>query len=154
MELIFVCTGNICRSSMAEGLARHIWAERRGGGRALKISSAGIAAWPGEAATPEAVNALRARGIDLSAHKARQLTGELVAQAGLLLVMTKDHKEHVLKKFPQSAGKVFLLAEFAGQGEKDVEDPYGGSQGIYRDCAAIIEPLINAALDRIAQAES
>ena len=153
MELIFVCSGNICRSSMAEGLARHIWAERFGAAGDLKISSAGIAAWPGDPATPEAVFALRAKGIDIDAHRARQLTAEIADNAGLILVMTKQHKEHIIKNFPKSAGKVFLLAEFAGKGEKDVDDPYGGPLKTYQRCAERIEPLVVAALNRISNGE-
>ena len=150
MELVFVCSGNICRSSMAEGLARRIWAERWGTCGDLRASSAGIAAWPDEPASPEAMLALRGKGIDISAHRSRQINAGIVDRAGLILVMARFHKEYILKNFPEAAGKVFLLAEFAGEGKTDVPDPYGGSQQTYQACADMLEPLIVAALGRIA----
>ncbi|MCL2766899.1 MAG: low molecular weight protein arginine phosphatase [Peptococcaceae bacterium] len=150
MELVFVCTGNTCRSSMAEGLARHIWAKRWKSCGDLRVSSAGVAAWPGEMASPQAVYALREKGIDIHEHRSRPLTSEITEHAGLLLTMTKKHKEQILEIFPETAGKVFMLAEFAGHGPVDMPDPFGESKETYQLCADALESLIIPALERIA----
>jgi protein-tyrosine-phosphatase len=154
VEIVFVCAGNTCRSSMAEGLARWIWAERWPALGDLTVSSAGVAAWSGDPASPEAVQALFDKGIDLSRHSSRKLDAEIVAGADLLLTMTGYHREHVLNTFPEAADKVFLLAAFAGQGDVDVLDPFGSSLEIYRRSADNLEFLVTRALERVAESIS
>ena len=151
MELVFICTGNVCRSSMAEGLARHMWEERWGARRDLTVSSAGVAAWPGETASPQAVFALGEKGIDLRDHRSRPLSSEIMDQAGLILAMTRSHKEIILEHFPEASNKVFMLAEYAGLGEKDVKDPYGESRIVYQACAEELATMITLVLERIAR---
>lgn len=111
-NLLFVCTGNICRSPMAEGLARE--AVRRGyPARAAEVSvgSAGVAGLDGEPATAEAVAAMGARGIDISAHRARSTSRDILGRADLVLAMEESHRRY-LEPF---AGRtpVYLLLRFA-----------------------------------------
>ena len=113
--ILFVCTGNTCRSSMAAALAAHLAAARS---LDVDIASAGLAAREGEPATPAAVQALAEMGLDLSSHSARQLTATMVREAELILTMTAGHKEYILQKYPEARGKTFTLKEYV-QGAVD-----------------------------------
>lgn len=126
-ELIFVCTGNTCRSPMAEGLFRALDGETRTG---LHASSAGLFVHEGLPASEYAVQAAGELGADLSGHRARQLTPELVRQAQYLVCMTAAHYDRLVQAMPWAQDKVFTLAP------DDVADPFGGTLETYRACAA------------------
>lgn len=126
-ELIFVCTGNTCRSPMAEGLFRALDGEARTG---LHASSAGLFVHEGLPASEYAVQAAGELGADLSSHRARQLTPELVRQAQYLVCMTAAHYDRLVQAMPWAQDKVFTLAP------DDVADPFGGTLETYRACAA------------------
>ena len=134
---------------MAEGLARAIWDRCYREKGDLRVSSAGVAAWSGEAASPKAIRALMSKGISLESHRSRILTREIVEGAGLILTMTGNHLEQILQNHPQVRDRVFTLTEFTGA-KGDVTDPYGGSQEVYDHCAGNLERLITDALKRIA----
>ncbi|HPU00428.1 MAG: low molecular weight protein arginine phosphatase [Firmicutes bacterium] len=132
IKILFVCTGNTCRSPMAEALLRHEWAKRPGA-PALEVASAGLAAVEGEQASAHARTVMREAGLDLEAHRSAPLDERLVGEASLILVMSRLQRERLLRLFPAAAGKTFLLKEFAGlEGDPDVADPYGGSLEDYR----------------------
>lgn len=114
----------------------------------IAVSSAGLAALQGEAASPNACLAMRRRSIDAEAHRARQLTLAHVDAADLVLTMTKLHKDSILKHDEHWASKVFTLKEYAGQ-SGEVEDPYGGNIAVYEICAAEIEVLLDASWEKI-----
>jgi protein-tyrosine-phosphatase len=128
-KLIFVCTGNTCRSPMAEGLLSHLL----GPGCGWKISSAGLCAANGFPASPNAVDVMREKGIDISSHRSRRLSPELIEAADLLITMTRGHRDAILSAAPESAGKVFLLKSFGvSQCPADIYDPVGELTDVYR----------------------
>ncbi len=146
-RVLFVCTGNICRSPMASALLLREWKGRTGIPN-LEVVSAGLAAVDGERASGHARTVMREAGIDLDSHVSSFLSEELVAGASLILVMSRQHRMQLLHRYPGAASKTFLLKEFAGMaGNPEVADPYGGSLEDYR---RIYEEL-RAGIARIAE---
>jgi protein-tyrosine-phosphatase len=128
-KLIFVCTGNTCRSPMAEGLMKHLLGPECG----WEISSAGVCAANGWPPSPNAVEAMREKQIDISAHRSRHLSPELIEQADVLVMMTRGHLDAVLAIAPETQDKVFLLNSFGvAQSAADIYDPVGESLEVYR----------------------
>ena len=146
MNLLFVCSGNTCRSPMAEALARKI-AERRGI-QDLNVSSAGTNAWDNIPATDEALLVGMEREIDLTGHRARKLTAAIVSEADLIFVMTPAHLEQV--KQLGGRGKVHVIDEYAsGIANQGITDPYGGDLEAYRQTADILERELEKLFDRL-----
>src|SRR6476659_6599129 len=122
--VLFVCTGNICRSPMAEGIFRHA-VEGRGN---YRVISAGLGALDGQPPSSHAVTAVKELGIDISSQRSRMLTPELVHQADYIFGMTHSHVDTVMLLYPQAAEKTFLLREFDGTldlFEKEISDRMG-----------------------------
>ncbi|MEY2466172.1 MAG: glycine hydroxymethyltransferase [Verrucomicrobiota bacterium] len=137
-NVLFVCTGNICRSPMAEGIFR---AAVSGRGN-FRVMSAGLGAMDGQPPSTHAVIAVKELGIDISNQRSRMLTPEVVAQADYIFGMTHSHVDTVMMLYPQAAEKTFLLREFddtLDTFEKDISDPIGGSYEVYLNCRDQIE---------------
>ncbi|MFL5508759.1 MAG: low molecular weight protein arginine phosphatase [Gemmatimonadaceae bacterium] len=146
MNLLFVCSGNTCRSPMAEALARKI-AERRGIAD-VSVSSAGTNAWDNIPATDEALLVGMERGVDLTSHRARKLTPAIVSEADLIFVMTPGHLEQV--KQLGGRGKVHVIDEYAsGSANQGIIDPYGGDLDAYRQTADVLERELEKLFDRL-----
>jgi protein-tyrosine-phosphatase len=146
MNLLFVCSGNTCRSPLAEALARKI-AERRGI-EDLSVSSAGTNAWDNVPATDEALLVGMERDLDLTGHRSRKLTPAIVSEADLIFVMTPGHIEQV--KQMGGRGKVHVIDEYAsGVSNEGIADPYGGDLDAYRATADILEQELERLFDRL-----
>jgi len=136
--ILFLCTGNVCRSPMAEGLFRHA-VKGRGDFRVL---SAGLGAMDGQPPTHFSVQAMREIGLDISQQRSRALTADMVRAADYIFGMTHSHVDTVALLYPQQAEKTFLLREFdetLEPYEKDVSDPIGSPYEVYVDCRNQIE---------------
>lgn len=135
--LLIVCVGNICRSPIGEALFRARFAEKM---TINSVSSAGLHAmhdWP---ADPIAVDLMLKRGLDISQHRGRQLTPELVFNSDLILVMSSEQQEQVENSFPGSRGRVHRIGKWGGY---DVVDPYRRPGAIFEQALALIEQGVN-----------
>jgi glycine hydroxymethyltransferase len=151
--VLFVCTGNICRSPMAEGLFRHATKGRN----EFRVFSAGVGAVDGLPPSEYAVRALRELGIDISKQRSRMLTADLVNEADYIFGMTHSHVDAITLLYPQAAEKTFLLREFdetLESYENDISDPIGGSYEVYLNCRDQIEQGIASMLKFIEQTSS
>src|SRR5690242_6101704 len=136
--ILFLCTGNVCRSPMAEGLFRHAVKDRG----EFRVLSAGLGAMDGQPPSVYSVQAMREIGIDISRQRSRALTAEMVREADLILGMTHSHTDTVALLYPAAAEKTFLLREFDDTleaFEKDISDPIGSSYPVYAECRDQIE---------------
>jgi RpiB/LacA/LacB family sugar-phosphate isomerase len=150
---LFVCTGNICRSPMAEALFRHATKGRN----EYRAISAGLGAVDGQPPSAYSVQAMRELGVDIGRQRSHMLTAEMVRDADLILGMTHSHVDTITLLYPQAAEKTFLLREFdqtLDPFEKDISDPIGGSYDVYRHCRDQIEQGIASLLRYLDQSET
>lgn len=127
--LVVVCTGNICRSPLAEAVLRGACPE-------LELGSAGLHALVGEDVDPAARAAARELGLEIPAHRARQFDAEIGRAADVIIVMEKRQRDEIAVRWPELTGKTFLLGHF--EGGREIPDPYLGPADVHREVAAMI----------------
>jgi protein-tyrosine-phosphatase len=141
-HVLFVCTGNTCRSPMAEALLRHAVSGRDD----FFVSSAGVAASKSTSASPETLAVLKKRGVALDGFKSRPVSASVLSAASHVFAMTEGHLAALEARFPEHADKFFLLREFSGITDKrngiDVPDPIGMGLPAYEEVAKVFEAAI------------
>lgn len=150
--ILFVCTGNTCRSPMAEGLFRKLLTERLNCheedlvDRGFIVLSAGVSAMAGSPASPESVAVLRQQGIDIHGHESQPVTDRLIQQADRIYTMTRGHRDWLLREFPQARP----ITQLVSRDDRDVSDPIGGGIEDYVRCAEQIETALRQILTDVA----
>ena len=157
--ILFVCTGNTCRSAMAQGIFKKMLKEKKEDERKYNILSAGISAISGANASPEAILVMSEQAIDISQHKAARLGENLVKKADLILVMSNEHKDYISKKYPFPEKKVFLIKKYAikdnikyirdNYKNYDIKDPIGRSIEFYRIVAQELKNNLEKIINKI-----
>src|SRR5438552_8485469 len=144
-SVLFVCTGNICRSPMAEGFFRRLLGNRKD----IEVASAGVHAITGQPPSMHAVQVCEHEGIDIRGLRSQPLTAALVDRATHIFAMTGNHLDTIQTLFPHGAEKSFLLREFEEPGTtvwRDVPDPIGLGREVNEDCARIISHALPSVL--------
>jgi len=138
-RIVLVCSGNTCRSVMAEAMLRHELEKIMGDqARDITVTSAGVYAFPGDPASRHAEEAMRELGLDVSLHRAGRVSREALDGADLVLAMTAAIKDELQRAYPALSSKMQTLTEFSGLVDEfgyDIKDPFGGSLEIYRESA-------------------
>ena len=142
MHILFVCTGNTCRSAMAEGLMKK--AVTDAGLKDITVSSCGTSTLPSFRVPNIVLLLMNKEGIDLSKHLSTQISEQLVSKSDLILVMAEHHKDAVNHKFPEASEKVFLLKQYVKtKGDTEIPDPIGQSEEVYTATMKELKECVN-----------
>lgn len=148
IHVIFICTGNICRSAMADGYLKYRLKQLKKENE-IKVTSAGTHAMQGESSPVYAKKAIEKYGANIQTHTATTLDNANLHQADYILVMTERHKRDVIRRCPEVSDKVKLLGEYAKEKEyKEIDDPWGYNLNVYENCAKEIVDSIEGFIER------
>ena len=146
MKIMFVCTGNICRSAMAEKMLKNKIQDKRD--LHIQVFSSGISAYNGDTPTYEALKVMREEyGIDMTAHKATHVSCSNIEEMDKILCMTNSHKRTLIAMYPQISDRIYTIKEYVGL-EGDVLDPYGGTIEVYHHCAKQLDEYTTLIIEK------
>ncbi len=148
MKIMFVCTGNICRSAMAEVMLRKMAEEE---GKNIEIYSCGTTAYTGDTSTEEAIQVMKENQINLEKHRATNIKESKIEEMDVILCATTAHKKIVINQYPELKEKVYTIKEYAEEGTKDLDiaDPWGYSIQVYRQCAEEIKENLKKIIKKV-----
>ena len=150
MKVMFICTGNICRSAMAEGMLKKMAQEEK---IEAEICSCGIYAETGDEATYNAIDAMKDYDVDITSHKATNIRDSKIKEMDIILCATNTHKQNVLYLYPELKGKVYTMKEYAGIDKNgqdlDIKDPWGYDLNVYKHCAKEIQECLEKIVEKL-----
>ncbi len=148
MKIMFICTGNICRSAMAHAMFTKLVKEKK---KKIEVYSCGIYAENGDTPTYEAIETMSEYGIDLRDHRATNIRNSNIKDMDVILCATTSHKNSVISMYPDLKEKTFTMKEYAGypQNDLDIKDPWGYGIDVYKNCAKEIQECLNKIIEKI-----
>jgi protein-tyrosine-phosphatase len=147
MKIMFICTGNICRSAMAHWLMKKKLQEKNI--QNIEVYSSGIYAENGDTSTEEAIEVMEEYGVNLKQHRATITSNSNIKEMDLILCMTASHKNALTQMYPNLSNKIYTLKEYVGIDEIDIKDPWGYGIVTYRYCAAEIDTCLDKLIDKL-----
>ena len=149
MKIMFICTGNICRSAMAHWLMKKKLQDKNIGD--IQVYSSGIFAMEGDVPTEEAIEVMREYGVDLKQHRATITAKSNIQEMDLILCMTTSHKQNLIHMYPNLQDKIYTLKEYVGITKNGIEikDPWGYDLVTYRFCAAEIDAYLDKLIEMV-----
>lgn len=147
-KIMFICTGNICRSAMAEWLMKKLVKDNN---KEAKVYSSGIFAEDGDMPTYNAIQAIKEYGVDLREHRATNIRSSKIEDMDIILCATNSHKNNVINMYPNLKDKIYTIKEYAGFNESDldIQDPFGYDIETYRFCANSINDCLEKIIEKI-----
>lgn len=146
MKIMFICTGNTCRSAMAEAILRKKVQERN---IDVEVCSAGIYAENGDEPTDVAIEVMENKGIDMKGHKATNIKNSKIVEMDLILCATNSQKLQVMTLYPELKEKIYTIKEYAYGENGDIQDPWGNSLRVYGNCAKELEESIDKIIEKL-----
>lgn len=147
MKIMFICTGNICRSAMAHWLMKKKLEEKNISN--VEVYSSGIYAMKNDISTDEAIEVMEEYGVDLKPHRATLTSKSNIEKMDLILCMTSAHKQNLVNTYPDLVDKIYTLKEYVEVDEIDIKDPWGYTIVTYRYCAAEIDKCLDKLIEKI-----
>ena len=151
MKIMFICTGNICRSAMAHRMLEKRLKDIKNS--EIEVYSCGIYAENGDGSTYNAINVMKDYDVDLSTHRATNINNSKIEEMDLILCATNTHKQEVIYMYPKLKEKVFTMKEYINKNTEDlnIKDPWGYDSYVYERCAEEINEVIDSIIDRLAK---